>query len=135
VSTAMMVKKLLLLSAVTLICACSTTQDLAKQEALQHAALARWNSCIERHKNLHDKPSINLHKVVKERCEGHQRDVVATYPIYLENQVNSLLSKRTVNMTTEHFLRSSNPATWNIRKSTHDDKLQLLSPSAQTDDL
>ena len=129
------VRKLLVLSTVLLASACSITQGSVNQEELQQAALNRWNNCIERHRDSDDKLAMIPHKVVNERCEGYQRDVLATFPLHLENQVNSLLSKRSNNMTTEHFLRSGNLTTWNIRERTHVDNFKLLSPSAQPEDL
>jgi hypothetical protein len=129
------VEKFLVLSTVLLVSACSITQEPVNQEELQQAALNRWNNCIERHRDSHDKLAMDLHKVVSARCEGHQRDVLATFPLHLENQVNSLLSKRADNMTTEYFLRSSNLATWNIPESTHVDTFKMLSPSAPPEDL
>ena len=129
------VRKLLVLSTVLLASACSITQEPVNREELQQAALNRWNNCIERHQDSHDKQAMDLLKAVSARCEGHQRDVLATFPLHLENQVNSLLSKRSNNMTTEHLLRSSNLATWNIRESTHVDTFKMLSPSAQPEDL
>jgi hypothetical protein len=104
--------------------ACSLTRTPDNQEKLQQAALIRWSGCIERHRNMHDNFTMGLHKLVSTRCEGHQRDVVATFPAHLENQVASLLSERSSNMTTGHFLQSSNPATWNITESTHVDTLK-----------
>lgn len=129
------VGKHLLLTLVILSSACSTTPSTVPQEELQQAALARWNGCIERNSGNHDNFAIDLHKVVSTRCEGHQRDVLATFPIHLKNEVNSLLSKRSDNMTTEHFLRSSNLATWNIPESTHVDNLKLRSSSPLVKDL
>jgi hypothetical protein len=129
------VGKTVLLTVVILNGACSTTQSAIPQEDLQQAALARWNGCIERHTGNNDKLAIDLHKVVSTRCEGHQRDVLATFPIHLENQVNSLLSKRSDNITTERFLRSSNLATWKIPESTHVDSLKPRSSSPLAKDL
>jgi hypothetical protein len=127
--------KLLLLLTVILLSACSLTQAPDNQEELQHAALIRWGDCIERHQDMHKHLAADLHKMVSVRCEGHQRDVLATFPVHLENQVGSLLSERSSNMTTERFLRSGNSATWNITQSTHVDTLKLRSSSPLPDDL
>jgi hypothetical protein len=134
-SAATIVGKILLLSTVTLTSACSLTRAPDNQEELQQAALTRWSSCIERHRDMHDSFATDIHKLVSTRCEGYQRDVLATFPVHMENQVDSILSESSNNMTTEHFLRSSNLATWNITESTHVDPLKLRSSSAQPENL
>lgn len=129
------VRKLLLLTAVISLSACTTTPSVENPEELQHAALTRWSSCIERYSDMQNTQKINTHEVVRARCEGHQRDVIATFPIYLENQVNSILSQRSNNIAAERFLRSSNLTTWNIQESTQVDTLKLRSSNAQSEDL
>jgi len=125
----------LLLTIVTLTTACSITQSPGNREELQQAALTRWNGCIERNQRNHDHSAMDIHDQIRARCEGYQRDVLATFPLHLENQVDSLLSKHSQNMTTEHLLRSNNLSTWNILESNHVDTLKLHSSSAQPDDL
>jgi len=132
---ARIVRNLVILTIVSLTSACSTTHPHGNREELQQAALTRWNGCIERNQEKHDDSAMDIHENVSTSCEGHQRDVLATFPIHLENQVNSLLSKHSQNMTTEHLLRSNSFATWNILESTHVDNLKLRSSSAQPDDL
>lgn len=134
-SATTIVGKLILLSTVILTSACSLPRAPDNHEELQQAALTRWSGCIERHRDRHDRFAMDLHEVVSARCKGHQRDVLATFPLHLENQVGSLLSKRSSSMTTEHFLRSGNSATWNINQSTHVDTLKLRSSSPLPDDL
>ncbi len=49
----------------------------------QQAALERWNRCLQRFEQ-------ETHF-----CDGHRRDVVATFPLHLEHQVNALLTQQT----------------------------------------
>lgn len=134
-SATTVVGKLLLLTAVALTSACSSTHPPTNQEELQQAALSRWNGCIERHQVLQDTAVIDLLKEANTRCEGHQRDVIATFPAHLENQVDSLLSQRSNNMAKEQFLRSGILATWNLGKNTQVDMLKQRSSGPQSDDL
>jgi len=89
--------------------ACSLLSGNSNQfEEQQHAAVQRWNNCIERERTGNAGSIIDVHQAVSTHCEGHQRDVLATYPKHLENQVDALLSKRAATLTAEHFLRSRN---------------------------
>lgn len=127
--------KSLLLVLLSVTSACSITPPQHHQEALQHSALTRWNGCIERNQEIPDTFAMDLHRVIRARCEGYQRDVLATFPLHLENQVQSILSKRSNKMTAEYFIQSGKKATWNILESTHLDTLKLRSPSALAEDL
>ena len=49
----------------------------------QHAALARWNRCLARFDQNH-----------KHYCDGHRRDVLATYPAHMANHVDTMLSQK-----------------------------------------
>ena len=137
-SSAALVGKLLLLTTVVMTSSCALRQDPENKEELQKAALNRWTGCIERHQDMTDlleTSPIKRLEAVNARCEGHQRDVLAAFPVHLENQIDSLLSKRSDNITAEHFLRSSNPATRKILESTQVDTLNQRIPSAQPEDL
>ena len=134
-SAATIVRVLSLLTVVTLTQACSITPSPVNKEALQKAALARWNDCIERHQETHAGSYTDQRQLVNTRCEGHQRDVLATFPRHLENQVGMLLSQRSDSITTERFLRTRNESSWNIPKSTHIELMKLRSSSALAEDL
>lgn len=134
-SATTIVNILLLLSTVLLTSSCSLLRPPIDQEELQQAALTRWSDCIERNRDAPDRVNRNLYKVVSARCEGHQRDVIATFPAHLENQIDVILSERSYSMTTDRFLQSSNQSPWNFSESTHVDTLKLRSSSARANDL
>lgn len=50
----------------------------------QHAALDRWNRCLAR-----------FDTNVQHFCDGHRRDVLATYPAHMANYVDTLLAQQT----------------------------------------
>lgn len=59
------------------------TAPKTTDEATQIAALERWNQCLERFDND-----------AYHYCDGHRRDVLATFPAYLGTQVNSKLTRQ-----------------------------------------
>lgn len=52
-------------------------------ESSQRTALSRWHQCLER-----------FDENLTHYCDGHRRDVIATYPHHLENQVSEFLSEQ-----------------------------------------
>lgn len=56
----------------------------APDEAQRQGAWQRWNGCLGRY-------NVNL----EHYCDGHRRDVLATYPIYHQYRINRLLTKQT----------------------------------------
>jgi len=99
-------------SLLVLVSGCAITQPHDINEAEQTAALQRWQQCIESNRVGFAGNAIDAHQAISLRCEGHHRDVLATYPKHMENQVDSLLSQRSTKLSTEHFLRSSNVMPW-----------------------
>lgn len=61
---------------------------------LQGAALARWSQCVEQFGNHFEGSMSALWQTADSVCDGHRRDVLATYPLHMENQVDSILSER-----------------------------------------
>ena len=49
----------------------------------QNAALERWKQCQARYDRNHE-----------HFCDGHRRDVLATYPVHMANHVDTMLSNR-----------------------------------------
>ncbi len=45
-------------------------------------------------------------------CDGHKRDVLATFPLHLENQVDELLSHHSMKMTTARFVKAGAAESW-----------------------
>jgi len=73
---------------------CSFTPELPDPEE-KHAVLERWNRCLQRFE------SNRAHF-----CDGHRRDVVATYPAYLEAQLDYLLRAQVQLATTRATLKT-----------------------------
>lgn len=122
--------------AVTLFCsACSVTQPQKFSDQQQQETLSRWYQCIERHHDAHEGSLLEMKRVISVGCEGHQRDVLATYPEHLENQVSALLSEHADQMSAEHFLRSSNLSAWNTLPDADNDNLGIRLTGALSDDL
>ncbi|MFK7858709.1 MAG: hypothetical protein AB8B64_07810 [Granulosicoccus sp.] len=61
---------------------CTFTQQHPDPEE-KHAALDRWNRCLQR-----------FESDAAHFCDGHRRDVLVTYPAHLETQVDSMLRKQ-----------------------------------------
>lgn len=66
----------------------------------QRAALDRWNQCLERFSDRHQGSFDSLRHTPRSICDGHRRDVLATFPVHVENQVDTILSDRTRVLTT-----------------------------------
>lgn len=125
-----------LVSTVTLLCtACSVTQAQKFSDQQQQESLSRWYQCIERHTDAHEGSFLDMKREVSVGCEGHQRDILATYPEHLENQVRTLLSEHADQVTAEHFLRSSNLAAWSTLPDADNANLGLSLTGALSDDL
>ncbi|MFK8082563.1 MAG: hypothetical protein AB8B97_19970 [Granulosicoccus sp.] len=94
-------------AAILLVQGCSFTAEIPDPEK-QEAVLERWNRCLQRFDNN-----------TAHFCDGHRRDVLATYPAHLENQIDYLLRQqiksgnlRSVMKTTVGFSpNTSSPAT------------------------
>ena len=128
--------KLLSFGAAVLFCsACSVTQPQKFSDQQQQESLSRWYQCIERHSDAHEGSFLEMKRVISLGCEGHQRDVLATYPEHLENQVSALLSQHADQISAEYFLRSSNLSAWNTLPDADNDNLSIRLTGAMSDDL
>ncbi len=115
--------------------ACSVTQPQKFSDQQQQESLSRWYQCIERHRDAHEGSFLDMKREISLGCEGHQRDVLATYPEHLENQVSALLSEHADQMSAEHFLRSSKLSAWNTLPDADNDNLSIRLTGALSDDL
>ena len=77
-----------------LLSACSM-QPTEPDRELQRAALERWSQCLERFAEGYEDSVNALRYSANSVCDGHRRDVLATFPPHLENQVDTILSDRT----------------------------------------
>lgn len=76
---------------------CATTSTSSSGiTSLQHAAIQRWNSCMNSSKDI-DSPNAlrNVSRQLTTACEGHRRDVIETFPRHMENEISLALSNKT----------------------------------------
>jgi len=70
--------------------------------ASQNAAIQRWHGCIERYD-----------ATIEHSCEGHKRDVIATFPVHLERTIDKRLSREIISkqpLNEETFIRAFSEA-------------------------
>lgn len=77
-----------------LLAACSV-KPIEPDRSSQRAALMRWSQCLERFGDRYQKSVGALITSAQSICEGHRRDILATFPEHQENQVNTILSEKT----------------------------------------
>lgn len=66
-------------------------------EQLQKEAVARWQHCLNRHSGLPDAAGAqDFAREMQNRCEGHRRDVLMTFPATVEPQLDILLLEQTM---------------------------------------
>jgi hypothetical protein len=116
---------LLLTASMSLASACSSLHTAPKQ-GNQIDAIARWNRCVARFADQYSGSHLGIGKRADTFCEGHRRDVVATFPRHLENQVDSLLSQRANAITTARYVRTAGSDTWSRPKDAQLDTLKTL---------
>lgn len=72
---------------------CTTTNTETKLSDLemQRSAMQRWNACLERNSSALKGTAIQISQLLKHNCEGHKRDVVASFPRHLAKQIDQML--------------------------------------------
>ncbi len=101
----------------------------------QQQALQRWSHCIERFANRLGGTSGISYRDVNAFCDGHRRDVVATFPEHLENQVLTLLSQRASVMTSSRFVKTEGFEAWADPQGRHLDTFKTRLKEARQGDL
>lgn len=71
---------------------CATTPD-TDERARRHAAIARWDACVERELVALGEAGGDPARVER-RCEGHRRDVLDAFPTHLGARVERLMEAR-----------------------------------------
>lgn len=61
----------------------------------QQAAVERWNLCLQRFEH---------HS--KHYCNGHRRDIIASFPLYLESQVHDALVQQKRTTRASKFMKA-----------------------------
>ena len=113
---------------------CSSLQS-APQRDIQHEAVSRWTRCIERYSHHYTGQPTLAGKRATSHCEGHQRDVLATYPPHLQNQIGLLLSERAHRITSARVIKTANHVDLEAFKDSHLDTLKNRLMEAHQADL
>ncbi|MEE9334850.1 MAG: hypothetical protein V3U65_12255 [Granulosicoccaceae bacterium] len=87
----------------SLLGACASTQNQSNIRIEQKAALQRWDNCVDLQTEFGSASEALLR--VNLYCEGHKRDLIATYPAHLENEVSKVLTQRTQKLAAEQLAR------------------------------
>lgn len=98
--------------------------DVPPDSQVKHVALERWNRCLERFESK-----------VEHFCDGHRRDVLNAYPVYLENQLDALLSHQMHLKRARQLVASDSDTTSNIRDRTTPSNFTAIGGEAQNSDL
>ena len=92
---------------VCLLSACSIAR-FEPDPVAQQTTLSRWVRCIDTVSQNTSASSLrSIRKTARSFCDGHRRDVLATYPLHLVNQVDTLLSQRIDEMTSSHYVKTA----------------------------
>ena len=94
-------RRLLWILAVVGLCllgSCASTpgsEQRDRQLARQRAAVDRWNRCTTQNFAAATGSVAHTLRQVEFVCDGHKRDVLATFPPHLEKRLNTLLVNHT----------------------------------------
>jgi len=86
---------LLVLAVYLILASGCAIKPAAPDRVSQRAALERWSQCLERFGTQYAGSLHAIRDTARSACDGHRRDVLATFPAHLENQVDTILSERT----------------------------------------
>ncbi len=113
---------------------CSTTPSKQRLHE-QDETVARWTRCIQNFSEGYSGPWSRIARRAEMHCEGHRRDVVATYPGHLKNRIESLLSQHAYTITTAQVIKTTGSTSLNASKSTQLDTLRMRLMEARQADL
>lgn len=89
--------------------ACSGNTTKPATAELQRQTVERWQNCLER--NGQDGVGSNdFRKVINTVCDGHKRDVLATFPRHLEAEVEQILARNAIEYLDSRSSASAQPA-------------------------
>ena len=113
---------------------CSTAAS-KQQPHEQDEIVGRWMRCIQNFSEDYSGPWSRIAKRAQNHCEGHRRDVVATYPGHLKNRIESLLSERAYKITTAQIIKTTGSTSLNTSKGSQLDTLRVRLMEARKSDL
>lgn|GEM_PF-1077369 len=103
--------------------------------ASRNQALQRWESCVERYTSI-TRGSVNtVYRDVETLCDGHRRDVAATFPDHLENQVAKRLSQRASDLASTRHVSTDAIEAWADPEGTRIDTFRIRLREAHEGDL
>ena len=70
-------------------------------------ALARWSQCVDQRAKDYDGAPHKALNYVFNRCDGHKRDVLASYPRHLENRLDQMLKDKTRARTLTYLVETT----------------------------
>jgi len=70
-------------------------------------ALVRWSQCVDKRTQDYTGTPSKTMDYVFARCDGHKRDVIATYPRHLERRVDNILLEKTRAKTLSHMVETT----------------------------
>jgi len=93
-----------LLLVLTSISGCTTmnTNDGERDEAL-----VRWSQCVDKRTQDYTGTPGRTMDYVSSSCDGHKRDVIATYPRHLERRLDRKLIEKTRAKTLNHMVATT----------------------------
>ena len=95
-----------LLLALATISGCASTGE---SPAVDHRSeiLARWSQCVDQRAKDYDGAPHKALNYVFNRCDGHKRDVLASYPRHLENRLDQMLKDKTRARTLTYLVETT----------------------------
>lgn len=87
--------------ATLMLASCSTTTIKPSAIDIQRSAMQRWNACLESNINSPSVTVTRIAKLLTQNCEGHKRDVIATFPKHLAEQIDQKLTSNAYQLVVE----------------------------------
>jgi len=94
-----------LLIALATVSGCASTSESPINN--RDETLARWSQCVDQSAKDHDGNPHKTLKYVFRRCDGHKRDVLASYPRHLENRLDQMLTDKTRTKTLSYLVETT----------------------------
>lgn len=103
--------------------------------ASRNLALERWAKCVDRATDSQFETLVSTYSNMDDHCEGHKRDVAATFPGHMENQVVKRLSQKAADLASARLKNAFANETWADSQGTRTDNIKVRLIEARQDDL
>ena len=94
-----------LLIALATVAGCASTSE--SPVSTRGETLARWSQCVDQGAKDYDGTPREALNYVFNRCDGHKRDVLASYPRHLENRLDQMLKDKTRARTLTYLVETT----------------------------